>query len=98
MCEKTHFVCEKKIGPTVKLYKGYFTGPVKRKIELFLRYNPLATLDDIKLGCDLDIATSTLCKFLNKNQMKLQVAKKKIVLKDVNRAKRIEFCRKVANF
>ena len=95
-CQTDALIAE--IGPKVKLYKGYFTGPVKRRIELFLRYNPLATLDDIKLGCDLDIATSTLCKFLNKNQMKLQVAKKKIVLKDVNRAKRIEFCRKVANF
>jgi hypothetical protein len=43
-CQTDALIAE--IGPKVKLNKGYFTGPVKRKIELFLRYNPLATLAD----------------------------------------------------
>ena len=77
--------------------------------ELFLQNNPLATLE-VKTSNWGAIwmsrhplytsTTSTLCKFLNKNQMKLQVATKTIFLTDPdsNLAKRIAFCRNVANF
>ena len=83
------------IGPRVKTYKGYFTGPIKRRIRAFLEYNPLATLADIILGCELVTSTKSLCYFLNSNGLQLRVAKKRIILSDANRAKRVAFCERM---
>ena len=56
-------------------------------------YNPLDTLQDIILGCDLDCGKSTLSRYLKKYGMESKVARSKIVISDVNKKKRVEFAK-----
>ena len=63
------------------------------KIKQYILYNPLDTLQDIILGCDLDCAKSTLCQYLKKYGIESKVPRSKIVISDINKKKRVEFAK-----
>jgi hypothetical protein len=56
---------------------------------------PIARLDEIIIACELKCHKATLCKWLNKNGFGQTKAKRNILLREVNRAKRIKFCKEM---
>jgi hypothetical protein len=83
----------KDLPPKVVVKKGYFTGRIPGIIRRYLEEDPRARLDDIMAACELTCHKSTLAKYLNANGLERTKAKRNILLRDVNRAKRIEFCK-----
>jgi transposase len=83
------------LPPKDKLPKHYFNGRNGRLVRRYLEDYPMARLDDIMAACDLTCHKSTLCRFLTKRGLTRTRAKRNILLKDVNRAKRIEFAKKM---
>jgi hypothetical protein len=55
----------------------------------------LARLDDIMEACELTCHKSSLGKYLNANGLPRTKAKRNILLKEVNKAKRVAFCTKM---
>jgi hypothetical protein len=56
--------------------------------------NPTATLNDVKLGCNINVTIVTsIGKYLKRFGMPRTVAKKKIVVSDINKQKRVNFCK-----
>ena len=78
-----------------KLDKSFATGRIPLRIKNFLQDNPTATLGDIKLALDLEVSTTTIGRYLQKIGYEQQVAKRKIVISEQNRVKRLEFCREM---
>jgi len=78
-----------------KVFKGKIQGRKQLQIKQFIQYNPTGTLQDIITGCDLDVSTSTLSKYLKRFGMPCKVAKKQIVISNVNKLKRVEFAKKM---
>jgi hypothetical protein len=84
-----------RLPPKVKVKKGYFTGRIPGIIRRYLEYYPIARLDDIINACELKCHKATLSKWLNKNGFGQTKAKRNILLREVNRAKRIKFCKEM---
>ncbi|MEY3451992.1 MAG: hypothetical protein RL711_1820 [Bacteroidota bacterium] len=83
------------IGPKVKLDRSFANGRIPLRIKHFLQDNPTATLGDIKLALDLEVSTHTIGRHLQKIGYERQVAKRRIVISERNRIKRLEFCREM---
>ena len=81
------------IGPKVKLDKSFATGRIPSRIKSFIRDNPTATLGDIKLALDLEVSTSTIGRHLQKIGFSREVAKRKIVISQQHKVRRLNFCR-----
>jgi hypothetical protein len=77
------------------LPKHYFSGRNGGLVRRYLEDFPMARLDDIIAACDLTCHKSTLCRFLTRRGLPRALAKRNILLKDVNRAKRIEFAKRM---
>ena len=80
------------LPPKVILKKGYFTGRVPGIIRRYIEDYPLARLDDIMAACELTCHKTTLGRYLNNNGLGRIKAKRNILLRPVNRTKRILFC------
>jgi transposase len=65
------------------------------KVKKYLLYNPLATLASIIEACELRVAISTLQKYLTKKGLPRTLAKRQILLSDVNKEKRLKFCKEM---
>ena len=65
------------------------------KIKQYIQLNPTDTLQDIITGCELDVSKSTLSNYLKRFGMPCKVAKKQIVISDINKQKRLEFLKKM---
>jgi hypothetical protein len=83
------------LPPKVKVKKGNFTGRIPGIIRRYLEDYPIARLDDIINACELKCHKATLCKWLNKNGFGQTKAKRNILLREVNRAKRIKICKEM---
>ena len=81
------------IGPKVKFSRAAIKGRNLLRIKRFIECNPLATLEDIKLALDLEVSTKTISLHLKKAGLPTRVAKRKIVISEVNKKKRMDFCR-----
>ena len=79
------------LPPKVILKKGYFTGRVPGIIRRYIEDYPLARLDDIMAACELTCHKTTLGRYLNNNGLGRIKAKRNILLRPVNRTKRILF-------
>ena len=90
-CQK--IVALKNLPPRLKLYKGKIQGRKRLEIKQFILYNPKATLEDIKVACDLDCCISTIWSYLQKYGMLLKKAKYKIIISNTNKELRVAFCR-----
>jgi hypothetical protein len=77
----------------VKLYKGHIQGRKQLQIKRYLEYNPFATLAAIKEACELDVGITTIHKYLKNAKLERSLAKRKILLSEANRVKRLNFCR-----
>jgi transposase len=80
------------LPPKVVVKKGYFTGRVPGIIRRYLEDYPTARLDDVIVACELKCHKATLCNYLNSNDLDRTKAKRNILLRQVNIAKRITFC------
>ena len=75
--------------------RGYFTGRKPGIVRRYLEDYPTARLDDILVACELTCHKTTLMRYLNSNGLQRTKAKRNILLRDVNKAKRIAFCRQM---
>jgi hypothetical protein len=76
-------------------YKGLIQGRKQLEIKQYILWNPTDTLDDIINGCELNTSKSTLRRYLEQYGMQPKVARSKIVILDVNKKKRLEFCKEM---
>ena len=90
-CQKRDLI--NNLPPVLKVYKGKIQGRTQLKIKQYIRYNPKATLADIKSDCELNVSIKTLWQYLNRFGIPTQKAKFRIVVSDINKQKRIDFCR-----
>lgn len=81
------------LPPKIKLYKGKLETRQHLMIKKFIIANPTATLNDIKVACDLNIHVSTLSRYLKSNGMRCKKAKFRLVLSNINKTKRVNFCK-----
>ena len=79
------------LPPKLKLYKGKIQGRDQLKIKKYLAYDPFATLAAIKSACDLQVNISTICRYLKYAKLYRSPAKRKILLSEANRVKRLNF-------
>ena len=77
----------------VKLYKGKIQCRNHRLIKQFIESNPTARLDDILTGYELNVSKTTLSVYLKKFEMPSRKAKARIVVSNINKEKRVNFCR-----
>lgn len=82
-----------RIGPKIKMSKASINDRKSLQMKRFIECNPLATLADIKCALDLDVSEKTISVHLKKMGLPTRIAKKKIILSDTNRQKRLLFCR-----
>ena len=80
------------LPPKVIIKKSYFTGRIGLLIKNYIEENPLARVEDIRLACNLTCQRTTLNRWLNTNNLDRTKAKRNILLRDVNKVKRIAFC------
>ena len=90
-CQKLDLL--ESLPPVLRVYKGKIQGRTQLKIKQYIRYNPKATLTDIKIDCELNVSISTLWEYLKRFGIPTQKAKFRIVVSDINKQKRIDFCR-----
>ena len=83
------------IGPKVKLDRSFANGRIPLRIKHFIQDDPTATLGDIKLALDLEVSTHNIGRHLQKIGYERQVAKRRIVISERNRIKRLKFCREM---
>jgi transposase len=81
------------LPPVLKVYNGKIQGRNQLKIKQNIRYNPKSTLTDILQDCELNCSISTLWEYLKRFGIPTQKAKLLIVVSDVNKQKRVDFCR-----
>lgn len=81
------------LPPKVKLYKGKIKGRDQLKIKKYLQYDPFATLAAIKEACELDVSIMTIHRYLKQTNLSRTLAKRKILLSEANRVKRLNFCK-----
>jgi transposase/AraC-like DNA-binding protein len=84
-----------KLPPKEIKYKGKIQGRQHLQIKQCILYNPKDTLDDILINCDLNVSKSTLRRYLKRYNMEPKVAKSRIVISDINKRKRVEFCKEM---
>jgi hypothetical protein len=53
------------------------------KIKQYIRYNPKATLADIKSDCELNVSIKTLWQYLKRFGIPTQIGKSRIVVSDI---------------
>jgi len=82
----------KDLPPKIKLYKGKLKGRYPLQIKKYLIDNPLATLEQIMAALELPVSIATLHRYLVKMDWPRQPAKREILLSDINRRKRLQFC------
>ena len=70
------------LPPKEKKYRGAIQGRKQLEIKDYILKNPTATLNDIKIDCELNVTIATIGKYLNRFGMTRQIAKKKIVVSD----------------
>ena len=92
-CQKVDHV--KRLPAKEKQYKGKIQGRKQLQIKQYIQFNPTDTLQDIITGCELDVSKSTLSNYLKRFGMPCKVAKKQIVISDINKQKRLEFLKKM---
>ena len=81
------------LPPKIKRYKGKIQGRDQLKIKKYLQYDPFATLAAIKEACELQCVISTLHGYLKHAKLDRTLAKRKILLSEANRVKRLNFCK-----
>ena len=96
--EVIRYQCKKEtllasIGPKPIIYKGSIQGRNPLKIKSFIMANPKATLEEIKIACDLDISLSQLSVYLKRFGMASRRARSRIIISNINKQKRLIFCR-----
>ena len=75
--------------------RGYFTGRKPEIVRRYLEDYPTARLDEIHAACELTCHITTLMRYLNSHGLQRTKAKRNILLREVNKAKRIAFCREM---
>lgn len=90
-CQRIDFL--NSLPPVLKVYKGKIQGRTQLKIKQYIISNPKATLADIKSDCELDVSIKTLWTYLKRFGIPTQKAKFRIVVSDINKQKRVDFCR-----
>jgi transposase len=81
------------LPPRFRIRETYFKGRIPGLIRRYVEENPLARVDDILYACELTCHRTTLNRYLNRNGLGRVKAKRNILLRDVNKIKRVEFCR-----
>jgi AraC-like DNA-binding protein len=91
------FAAKRKLMETlpakVKVKKWYFKGRICGIIRRYLEDYPTATLEQLKEACELKCSISYLCRYLNRSGLGRTKAKRNILLRDTNKAKRVEFAK-----
>jgi hypothetical protein len=83
------------LPPPIKVSRSVLNGRFTLLIKKYVAENPTATLKQMKDALDLPVSVLTLCRFLNKIGMTRKLAKREIVISDVNRVKRLDFARRM---
>jgi transposase len=83
------------LPPKVVVYKGAIQGRSPLQIKTYLFENPTATLQQIIAALDLNVSTSTLSRYLKHIGFERRAGAFGPLLRDVNRVKRLEFCRRM---
>ena len=81
------------LPPKIKRYKGKIQGRDQLKIKKYLQHDPFATLAAIKEACELDVSIPTIHRYLEYANLDRTPAKRKILLSEANRVKRLKFCK-----
>jgi transposase len=81
------------LPPKEKQYRGKIKSRDQLAIKQFILANPLSPLEDILNACNLEVALSTLHEYLKTHGLPARKAKSRIVISDINRRKRIAFCK-----
>jgi hypothetical protein len=81
------------LPPNIKTYKGKIQGRDQLHIKKYLQYDPFATLAAIKEACKLQVSIPTIHRYLKHANLDRTLAKRKILLSDANRVKRLNFCK-----
>jgi hypothetical protein len=76
-----------------KTYKGSLKGRFALEIKNYVIENPYATLEQIKTALKLPVHVTTLQRYLKHYGLTRSIAKRQILLSDVNRAKRLAFAK-----
>jgi transposase len=92
-CEKMDHLS--KLPPKEKVYKGKIKGRDVLKIKKYIIWNPTDSLGDIINGCDLNVSQATLSRYLKRMDMPSKVAKRRIVMTEVNKLKRVQFAKRM---
>jgi transposase len=79
----------------IKRYKGKIQGRDQLQIKKYLQYDPFATLAAIKEACGLDFSIMTIHRYLKYAKLDRTLAKRKILLSEANRVKRLNFCKRM---
>jgi hypothetical protein len=79
------------LPPKVIIKKTYFSGRIPGIIRNYLEENPMATDSEVLEACELSCSRQYLNKYLNENG--LVKAKRNILLRDINKKKRLEFAK-----
>lgn len=92
-CQKTDHLSH--LPPKEIKYHGKIQGRKQLEIKEYIMWNPLDSLHDIILGCDLDCSTTSLFRYLNRFGMDTHTAQRRIIISDENKRKRMEFCKEM---
>ena len=80
------------LPPKIKLYRGKIQGRMPLHIKKYLMQEPTATLESIIAALNLTVSTSTLHRYLVRMDWPRKPAKRQILLSEVNKIKRLQFC------
>jgi hypothetical protein len=81
------------LPPKIKKYRGVLVGRYALAIKSYIIDNPFATLEQITAALRLPTHISTLQRYLKHYEMPRTIAKRQILLSEVNRAKRLAFAK-----
>lgn len=83
------------LPPKIVVKKTYFSGRIPGIIKRYVMDFPIANDMEILLGCGLTYSRQYLNKYLNANGLSRVRAKRNILLREINKAKRVKFAKEM---
>jgi hypothetical protein len=83
------------LPPKIKLFHGKIKERKQLQVKKFIIDHPFATNQEIIWALNLQVSPTTLGRYLRRFGMPRTLAKRRILLYEANRAKRLAFAKKV---
>ena len=83
------------LPPKIKLFKGKITERKQLQVKKYIIEHPFATNEEIILALALPVSPTTMGRYLRRFGMPRSLAKRRILLSEPNRVKRLAFAKKL---